>query len=84
LEAVVTGKTVATPGLFATKPKFFAGNTVNTPSVFKTNALQTNPRPYKNLSTKNRSMVMMSNALVDQTDATVLPEQDKEQDTKNE
>ena len=27
---------------------------------------------------------MMSNTVVDQTDAAVLPEQDKEQDTKNE
>lgn len=62
LEAAITGKTVATPGLFGNKPNFFAGNT---PSSFKASALQINPRPLTNKSTKNRGLVMMSNTVVD-------------------
>jgi len=81
LEAAVTGKTLATPGLFTPKPKVSAGNT---PSVFKANALGVNPLPLTNKSIKNRNLVMMANTVVDLTNASVLPEQEQEEASKGE
>lgn len=77
IEAPVTGKTLATPGLFGTKPKFFAGNT---PSSLGVSSYSFKLHPTTNKSMKNRNFVMSANALVDTKDTVVLPESTEQEE----
>ena len=72
VEAAITGKTVATPGLFGGKPKFFGTNTASASMTAR--SLSVNPRPMTYKPIKNRSLVMSANALADSNDTAVLPD----------
>lgn len=71
LEATITGKTVATPGLFGGKPKFFDTNTKSASMTAR--SISVNPRPMTYKPIKNRSLVMSANALAESNDTAVLP-----------